>query len=439
MPRFLLTTFGSLGDLHPYIAVGLGLKERGHHVTIATSEVYRAKVEGEGLHFHPVRPDIGAFLQDPREIARAFHPRTGTEYVMRRMMLPYLEQSYDDLREIAGEADLLVGHPIAFATPIVAEELGKRWISVALQPAVILSAFDPIAVSGLPFLELFRGWGPGFWTQFWRLTRKVMRHWGRPVNDFRRKKGLREVANPVLDDMYSPYGTQAWFSRVMASPQPDWPMKTEVTGFPFYDRQTPGQGLSAELSRFLDAGSPPVVFTLGSSAVFDAGPFYAESTEAVRALGCRGILLVGKDPRNLPVRPLPDNVIVADYAPYSELFSRAAAVVHQGGAGTTAQALRAGVPMCVVPFSHDQPDNARRCVGLGVARTVARGQYRAGRVRAELERLLTDGSYRAAAQRVAAEMAKEDGVAAACEGLERAATQVSDSASPIAVQLPSDS
>jgi UDP:flavonoid glycosyltransferase YjiC (YdhE family) len=420
MPRFLLTTFGSLGDLHPYIAVGLGLKRRGHHVTIATSGVYRAKVEGEGLHFHPVRPDIGAFLEDPREIARAFHPRTGTEYVMRRMLLPYLEQSYKDLREIAGEADLLLGHPIAFATPIVAEELGKRWISVALQPSLLYSAFDPLTVSGLPFLEWFRGWGPGFWIQFWRLARRVARHWGRPINDLRRKKGLRVVENPVLDDMFSPYGTQAWFSRILASPQPDWPVKTSITGFPFYDRLTPGEDMSVELARFLDAGSPPVVFTLGSSAVFDAGPFYTESMEAVRALGCRAVLLVGRDPRNMPTAPLPDGVIVAEYAPYSELFPRAAAVVHQGGVGTTAQTLRAGVPTCVVPYSHDQPDNARRCVGLGVARTVPRGQYRAGRVRAELELLLTDGSFRAAAQSVAAEMAKEDGVAAAREGLERA-------------------
>jgi UDP:flavonoid glycosyltransferase YjiC (YdhE family) len=103
------------------------------------------------------------------------------------------------------------------------------------------------------------------------------------------------------------------------------------------------------------------------------------------------------------------------------LFARAAAVVHQGGAGTTAQVLRAGVPMCVVPYSHDQPDNARRCVGLGVARIVPRKQYRAGRVLSELERLLTDGRYLKAAQNVAGEMAKEDGIAAACEGLERAA------------------
>jgi UDP:flavonoid glycosyltransferase YjiC (YdhE family) len=131
-------------------------------------------------------------------------------------------------------------------------------------------------------------------------------------------------------------------------------------------------------------------------------------------------LLVGNDPRNQLLRSLPDGVIVADYAPYSELFSGAAAVVHQGGAGTTAQALRAGVPMCVVPYSHDQPDFARRCVGLGVATTVPRGKYRAGRVTRELERLFTDGRYRASAQRVADEMAKEDGIAAACDGLESA-------------------
>ncbi len=286
VPRFLLTTFGSLGDLHPYVAVGLGLKDRGHHVTIATSGVYRAKVEGEGVHFHPVRPDIGALMENPREIARAFHPRTGTEYVMRRMMLPCLEQSYEDLREIAGEADLLVGHPIAFATPIVAEELRKPWISVALQPAAILSAFDPLTVSGMPFLEWFRGWGPGILGAILASDKKVDAALGRAYQrSCAERRDCREVRNPVLDDMFSPYGTQAWFSRVLASPQVDWPAKTSITGFPFYDKLVPGEGLSAELADFLDAGPPPVVFTLGSSAVFDAGPFYSESADAVKALG----------------------------------------------------------------------------------------------------------------------------------------------------------
>jgi UDP:flavonoid glycosyltransferase YjiC (YdhE family) len=421
VPHFLLTTFGSLGDVHPYIAVGLGLRDRGHRVTIATSADYRAKVEGEGLNFHSMRPEIGVLARDPDVMARAFHPRRGSEYVLRSMMLPSLEHSFEDLMAIAPDADLIVGHPIAFATPIAAEILKKRWISVVLQPSILISAFDPAAVSGAAFLEWFRDWGPGFWTVFGKAVRGIVREWGKPINALRRRVGLSEVRNPVLDDMFSPYGTQAWFSQLLARPQADWPAKTSITGFPFYDKLAPGQSLSPELEQFLSAGPPPVVFTLGSSAVFNAGPFYAESAKAARSVGCRAILLIGTDPRNQPREALPDGVMAAEYAPYSELFPRAAAVVHQGGAGTTAQALRAGVPMCVVPYSHDQPDNARRCSNLGVARVVGRGNYRAGVISRELQWLLSDAGCRAAARGAADRMAQEDGVAAACAGLEEAA------------------
>src|ERR1019366_1548853 len=132
--HFLLTTLGSLGDLHPYIAVGLGLRQRGHTVTIATSEVYRQKVDGEGLRFHPMRPDLGRLLDNPEVLRRVVHPRTGTEYVFRKLILPWLEQSFEDTLEAARNADLIVGHPIAFATPTAAEYLKKPWISIALQP-----------------------------------------------------------------------------------------------------------------------------------------------------------------------------------------------------------------------------------------------------------------------------------------------------------------
>jgi UDP:flavonoid glycosyltransferase YjiC (YdhE family) len=219
--------------------------------------------------------------------------------------------------------------------------------------------------------------------------------------------------------MFSPFGTQAWFSALLAQPQPDWPANTTITGFPFYDKLAPGEGLSARLARFLDAGPQPVVFTLGSSAVFAAGDFFEESLAAVRRIGCRAVLLTGEDSGNRQSSQW-EEVLVAPYAPYSELFPRAAAVVHQGGAGTTAQALRAGTPMCVVPWGHDQPDNARRCVNLGVARVVPRNRYRAGRVAAELNRLLTDGAFRNASAHAAATIADEDGVARACEGLESA-------------------
>src|SRR6185436_6166855 len=120
-----------------------------------------------------------------------------------------------------------------------------------------------------------------------------------------------------------------------------------------------------------------------------AGDFYQQSAAAAAELGQRAVLLIGRDPRNAPREPLPDGVQAAGYAPFSELFSRASAIVHQGGVGTTAQALRAGRPMLFVPFAHDQPDNAARVIRLGVARQIDRQQYRAKKVAAELRKLLS--------------------------------------------------
>lgn len=346
------------------------------------------------------------------------HPRTGTEYVIRNVFLPWLEQSFQDTVEAARRADIVVGHPVSFATPTAAEYLNKPWVSIALQPSIFLSAFDPPVISGAPWLKPLHALGPGFSRSFFRFAKSVPRRWGAPINALRRRLGLREFRNPVLDDMFSPWGTQAWFSRVLAKPQPDWPERTTITGFPFYDKLEPGQELSPELARFLDAGPAPVVFTLGSSAVFHAGAFYTESLEAVRKTGCRAVLLIGSDARNLPAGALPDTVFVAPYAPYSELLPRAAATVHQGGVGTTAQALRAGRPMIVVPHGNDQPDNGTRVRRLGIARVIPRGRYRADRVARELKTLLADGAYAVAAAQAASEIACEDGVQAACDGLD---------------------
>lgn len=421
--HFLLTTFGSFGDLHPYIAVGLGLRDRGHRVTIATSENYRAKVEGEGLNFHAVRPDLSPLLNQPEVIARAFHPRRGSEYIMRELFLPWVEQSCEDLMRIAPEADLLVGHVIAFATPTVAEALEKKWISVALQPSVLLSVFDPPVIPGMPFARRLVRVGPRFWRPWARLMKSIVRRWGQPLNDLRRKLGLKRLANPLVNDMFSRYGTQAWFSSVMAAPQPDWPTRTAVTGFPFYDKLGPELGLSDELKEFLEAGPAPVVFTLGSSAVFAAGRFFEESANAVERLGIRAVLLVGTDVRNRPQRTLPKTIAMANYAPYSELFPRATAVVHQGGIGTTAQTIRAGRPMLVAPFSHDQPDNAARMERLGAARVLALKNYRAEKVARELQAILERREYVDSAIRAARAIAAEDGVRAACDGLEAALSE----------------
>jgi UDP:flavonoid glycosyltransferase YjiC (YdhE family) len=172
-----------------------------------------------------------------------------------------------------------------------------------------------------------------------------------------------------------------------------------------------------ELVRFLDAGPPPLVFTLGTSAVADAGPFYEHSVTAAKLLGLRAVLLVGKDPRNRPAS-LPEGIVAFDYAPYSELFPQAAAIVHQGGIGTTAQAMRSGRPMLIMPYAHDQPDNAERLRRLGIARTIARHRYSPARAAAELRHLLDNPSYSQRALEIGEQVRQEDGVQAACDALE---------------------
>lgn len=425
MARFLLTTFGSLGDLHPYIAVAINLRDRGHSVTIGTSEIYRSKVEQEGLGFRPLRPDFEAMLENPERMERAFHPRTGPEYIFRHVMMPAIEQMYEDTLAAARDADFLVGHSIAFATPTVAEVLRKPWVSAVLQPSLFLSARDPPAISGAPALTSLHPLGPFFWKPFLQLVRRVARSWGAPLNTLRLGLGLKALRHPVLDGMFSPMGTHAWFSPILAQPQPDWPARVTLTGFPFYDRLNPEDSpeLSPELDRFLNAGPPPVVFTLGSSAVFAAGEFFHESIAAAKKANLRAILLIGRDPRNAPREKLPPEMIAAEYARFSQLLPHAAATVHQGGVGTTAQALRAGRPTLIVPWSFDQPDNALRVARLGCGRTLARSRYRAPRVAAELRALLDNPGYRQAARQAAAGLARENGAAAAADALEAAFTR----------------
>jgi rhamnosyltransferase subunit B len=150
-----------------------------------------------------------------------------------------------------------------------------------------------------------------------------------------------------------------------------------------------------------------------------AGAFWRAAIAAARALGRRAILLTGSPENELG--PLPATVRVFDYLPYSAVFPRAAATVHSGGIGTLAQALAAGRPQLIVPVAFDQPDNARRAVALGVARSVPFGKANASALERELRSLLNDPGLAARARKVGEEISREDGSRAAADALENAA------------------
>lgn len=417
--RIVIATFGSLGDVHPAIALGLGLKARGHDVSIAVSEFFRSKIELEGLGFHPIPPELGNL--EPAFIERILDAKTGTQTVIRELVLPVLRQTYSNLMQAIQDADLFISSDFVFAAPLIAQKTGIPWVSYLLSPASFFSVYDPPKLPGFVNLPQLPSVERALNRAVLQLARLTTVQWFKPVRQLRQELGLPPGNHPLFKDKYSPHLVLAMFSSVLGAPQPDWIPQAQVTGFAFYDQLLPGQDLSAELTDFLASGSPPVVFTLGSSAVQRAGNFYTESLEAVKALGCRAIFLVGVEEfqNELPT-PLPEGMIAVDYAPFSELFPQAAAIVHQGGVGTIAQALRAGVPMLVVPYAFDQPDNATRVVRLGVAQQISRESYCREQVVTALRQLLNNPTYKIAAQSVKERVNAEDGVQSACDAIERA-------------------
>lgn len=415
--RVLLTSFGSYGDLNPYLGIGLALKSRGHAPVLAVTRAYQRHVEDAGLEYRPTRPEGDA--SDRAMVARIMDPLRGAEFLIKHLMMPSLRDMYDDLLDASRNVDVVVSHPLSFAAPVLCEQRGLPWAASVLAPLSFFSRLDPpLAVPSPVAAALHRRW-PGLSRPLNDIGQRMAQSWSAPVQRLRTSLGLPRGRNPMSAGQFSPHLNLALFSGVMATPQADWPAETVVTGRVRHDALH--GGMSDEIERFLENGPPPVVFTLGSSAVGipRAAHFYDVSAAAAASLGLRAVLLVGQTPENRPATVSGD-VLVAEWAPHSELFHRAAAIVHQGGAGTLHTALAAGRPVIVVPFAYDQPDNAARVERLGVARVVYPQQYSALRVRRELQALLSDHEVEARAKLIGSAVSIEDGgltAALALEGL----------------------
>lgn len=409
--RIVLATFGSLGDVHPLMPVAFELRERGHDVAFATSEVYRDKITAAGLEFHPLRPDIPR--EDPATIAYMLDARRGPERLLREFLMPAFRAQHEDLVHATDGADLLLASELIYAAPVVVAKRKLAWATHVLAPLSFFSKYDPPIVPNHPEAAVFYRLGPAVVSAMMRAGRLLTRSWIAPVIELRRELGLPPGPHPMFEGKFSPELVLAMFSRVIGEPQPDWPPNTKQTGFTFFDAAD--AAVPRDVEEFLAAGDPPIVFTLGSSAVVDPGRFFHESIDGAARLGRRALLVAGENP---PLDNVPPNAHVSGYVPYSAVFPRACAVVHPGGIGTTAQALRAAVPMIVVPYSFDQPDNAHRLQRAGVSETITRRQYRADRVASTLQRILGDPRCRDRAKELSRELQNEDGARAVADALE---------------------
>ncbi|MFA5056570.1 MAG: glycosyltransferase [Opitutaceae bacterium] len=382
--HFILTPFGSAGDVNPFLWIGHGLRERGHAVTLIIAPPFAPAARRAGFPFLTVG-DPGLYervVQNPD----LWHPWRGMNLIVGyagRLTEEYFAAIRTVVDRTGGQA-VLVGSFLAFGARLAREKFGLPLATIHLQPALLLSLHDtPVMRAHLEWFTRLPRW---LKRALFALPNPVDQRAGPPVRAVCIRAGVVPPRRLVGEWLHSPDAVLGLFPDWFAAPQPDWPPRCRLAGFPLYDLGDHLE-LTPELERFLAGGPPPVLFTPGS-AMAHGREFFATALEACRRLGRRGIFATAHGDQ-LP-SPLPATVQAVDYVPFSRLMPRVAAVVHHGGIGTLSQALAAGVPQLVMPMAHDQPDNARRLVRLGVAQRLYPSQFTPGRVTAALQTLLQD-------------------------------------------------
>lgn len=416
--RIVLATIGSLGDLHPFLAVGKALQARGASVLLAVPESYRAKTEAAGFEAVTILPSFES-LGDALGISSKEASRrimSNPDFLFRHVMLPTLAQSTRILDEASAGADMVLGSMFATCAALVAEKRKLPFVPVLLQPLMFVSPRDPPRTANFFLMARYPARGPGLaWNRVARrlVMMEMNRRYGGAVDQVRFQHGLPPSdAAPGFESENTPPLSLALYPQLLGPDDEEVTQGAVFTGFTHFDSEGgEAPALDPETEAFLDAGEPPIAFTLGSLAVFAPGRFFDEARKIAVRLGRRAILI--GEPEGAPAQA---GILSRPYAPYSLVFPRCAAIVHQGGVGTTGQVMSAGKPHLVVPHMADQGDNGTRMVRLGVGRMLPASRFRADRAAKLLGELLADENVARRTREVQA-MTGHDGASRAAEAL----------------------
>lgn len=419
MPRIVITSYGSTGDLNPFLAIAVALRDRGHDVAFAVEESMAPPVTALGF---PVRRLSGDMERDllpyQREMFGGGSPFASVGAIVTHYIAPTLRARIEELRAACAEADLLLSSASQMAARAAAELTGVPWISVALSPTFASRYLIPQPQRVTLPAALQHTVNRVSWAMGNAVLRRIV---DRPINAVRAEFGLPPGRDLLSYGSLSRVSSAVAVSPTFAARPPDWPSYLRVTGFCFWDSPATWSE-PPELTALLDGAQPVVAVSTGSMAPSvkrQFADFFAASVAAIRSLGARA-LVIGTDPASLPEVPLDGASLIVPFAPFSSVYPRCAAVIHHGGIGTLAQALRAGVPSLVVPWGADQFFTAGQVSRIGAGRWLPRRGYSAERARTSLGALLNDDDYRHSAQAIAAKIATEDGPGAICAAVERA-------------------
>lgn len=410
--RFLMAPLGTAGDVHPFLAIGKRLQQRGHHVTIITHHHFIPLVQEHGFEAVDLQ-DEPAYSQTHNN-PDLWHPRRGSQLGARFFLRHTMRACYQAFVErfVPGETIIVSNHS-GFGGRLAHEHRGVPYVSVYTSPAYTISVVRP---------HRYGFWSPSAKTPLWfrrayfwigeRLVVDAIL--GPEINRFRRELGLTPIRN-LLRWLMSPELIIGLFPRWFAEPRPeDWPSHLIETEFPLYDDPRANQ-LHETVEEFLAKGEPPIVFTPGTGVV-QSRSFFEVAIDACMSLDRRGIFLTRASDQ-IP-KPLPPMIRHFTYIPLRAILSRASAIVYHGGIGTLAQGLRAGIPHVVMPMAHDQPDNGHRLERLGVGRVIWPRRFSGPNLAAALESLLTDSRVAQRCRELAARI-PADSVGPTVEALEK--------------------
>lgn len=353
--KISILTLGTRGDVQPYMALGLGLQHAGHSVRLITDAGFDQFVQDYGLEFAPLQADFIQLAQSSE--GKAAMAGKGRLALMKKVM-PMLRRLMDDAWLASQGSDIIIFHTKVLAGIHIAERLNvPGFLAMALPTNSSTKEYASPMIASNDYGALLNKLSHLFFTKMSLLPfRKI-------INSFRRDT----LGLPSFKDDTTLHGkpvTKLYAYSQYVSPRPaDWGPDAHITGYWFLPAQNKWQP-SRELSAFLDTGSPPIYIGFGSVATQDSEAKSKIVLDAVKLSRQRAILVTGWG--GLSATHVPEQVFVLDSAPHDWLFPRCSAVVHHGGAGTTAAGLQAGKPTIIVPFFGDQPFWGQRVAMLGV-------------------------------------------------------------------------
>ncbi len=418
MTKITILALGSRGDVQPYVALGQGLQNAGHRVRLMTHANYARLVASHGLEFWPAHGDVQAAAESPevRALAEKGNFIALTRHTAKLAAEAALHWAQDGLAACQ-DAELLISGVGGLNLAIgLAEKLGLPLLQAYVFPFTPTRAFP-----GVLFPPAIARLGGVANRLSHHLVRQVMWQGFRGADEQARRQVLGVAAAPFFGPYNSPalrdipvlYG----FSPSVIPKPADWSGGVHITGYWSLDA-SPDWTPSPALADFLASGPPPVYIGFGSMGSRKPGETAALVLRAVEQTGQRAILLSGWG--GLAAEKTPDNIFLVDSIPHAWLFPRMAAVVHHGGAGTTAAGLSAGVPSIVIPFFGDQPFWGRRVAALGVGpEPIPRGQLSVERLAQAIQQAVGDPAIRQAAARLGKAIRAEDGIGAALAVVEQ--------------------